>query len=285
MGELRIMNKIRLIACDMDGTLLNDRKEISQENIDAVAELKSRGIYFVIATGRHDSMIKGYMDTLGIEMPVISCNGAMVRDPFSNHLYSSIPLLTDQVFDIIEICKSFNADYHIYGRDVIFGEALTNKMYYYDKRNLILPERDQIQLFVSKDYKPYIEEHTGELFKILIIPPDPEDFDEIKKEIFESTGILPFQSDAALLDVMQKGITKAHALENLSRELKIDRNEIAAMGDYLNDLDMIKYAGTGIAMNNAVPEIKDAAQFVTERTNDQSAVAEAIKRLLEFNDR
>ena len=54
----------------MDGTLLNDRKEISQENVDAVAKLKSRGIYFVIATGRHDSMIKGYLDTLGLEMPV-----------------------------------------------------------------------------------------------------------------------------------------------------------------------------------------------------------------------
>ena len=208
----------------------------------------------------------------------------MVRDPFSNHLYSSIPLLTDQVLEIIKICKSFKADYHIYGRDVIFGEALTNKMYYYDKRNLILPERDKIRLFVSPDYKPYIEEHTGELYKILIIPPDPNDFDEIKEEIFLATGIRGFQSDAALLDVMQKGITKAHALENLSRELRIQRHEIAAMGDYLNDLDMIEFAGMGIAMNNAVPRIKEAAQYVTEKTNDQSGVAEAIERILDLND-
>ncbi|QEN09571.1 HAD family phosphatase [Oceanispirochaeta crateris] len=277
---LAVMKPIKLIACDMDGTLLDDQKRISTDNIEAINKLKARGIYFVIATGRHDSMVKGYLDTLGLEMPVISCNGAMVREPFSNHLFSSIPLQTEQVFEVILACKSLGADYHIYGRDVIYGETLTSRMFYYNERNKTLPERDKIKLFVSKDYRNYVKENTGELYKILIIPSSQNDFIPIKEKIFKATGLHAFQSDAALLDVAQKGITKAHAIQNLCRELKISQEETAAIGDQLNDLDMIEYAGIGIAMNNAVQPIKEAAQNITKKNNNQSGVAEAIHMLL-----
>lgn len=273
---------IKLVACDMDGTLLNKEKLISQQNIDAIGALQSRGIYFVIATGRHDSMITGYLETLGIEMPVISCNGAMVREPFSDRMYSSISLLSEQILDVIEICKTYHADYHIFGRHLIFGEALTNKMSDYDIRNIVNSERDQIKLFVSEDYKSYVEENSGELYKVLIIPTRREDFSEIQKEVFKTTGLDAFQSDASLLDVAQKGITKAHALDNLCKELNIRQNETAAIGDYLNDLEMIQYAGVGVAMKNAVSELKDVAQIITERTNNESGVAEALERLLDL---
>jgi len=276
-------NKIKLIACDMDGTLLNDKKEIPKKNIEAVHRLKDQGITFVIATGRHDSMVKAYMDELGIEMPVISCNGAMVREPFSNHLYSSIPLTKEQVLGIISSCKSFGADYHVYTRDVIYGETMTNRMLYYKNRNTILSERDRINLFVSSDYKSYVDEHRRELFKVLIIPGNPEEFEAITKDIDRTTGLQAFQSDSELLDVTQKGITKAHAIENLCKELKICREETAAIGDQRNDLDMIRYAGTGIAMANAVNEIKEAAQIITAGTNNQGGVAEAIHYIIERN--
>jgi Cof subfamily protein (haloacid dehalogenase superfamily) len=279
-GDHIIMNKIKLIACDMDGTLLDDDKQISRENIEAIAKLKTRGIYFVIATGRHDSMVKSYLDTLGLEMPVISCNGAMVREPFSNHLFSSIPLLSDQVLVIIQACKLHHADYHIYARDVIYGETLTSRMFYYNERNKTLPDRDKIKLLVSRDFKKYVADNTGELYKVLIIPPRQEDFIAIQKEIFKSTGLHAFQSDSELLDVSQKGITKAHAIQVLCNELNIDRSETAAIGDQLNDLDMIEYAGVGVAMKNAVPRVKEAAQIITETTNHQNGVAEALERLM-----
>lgn len=277
-----MIENIKLVACDMDGTLLDKQKLISQENIDAINELRTRGIYFVIATGRHDSMITSYLETLGIKMPVISCNGAMVREPFSDRMYSSIPLLSEQILEVVNICKLFNADYHIFGRHVIYGETLSNKLSDYDIRNLVNSDKNQIKLFVSKDYKSYIEENSGELYKILIVPSRVEDFPEIQKEVFKTTGLNAFQSDASLLDVAQKGITKAHALDNLCKELNINQNETAAIGDYLNDLEMIQYAGVGIAMKNAVSELKEAAQIVTEKTNDESGVAEALKRLLDL---
>jgi Cof subfamily protein (haloacid dehalogenase superfamily) len=274
------MNRIKLIACDMDGTLLNDQKKISRANIEAVHKLKDLDIIFVIATGRHDSMVKSYLDSLGIEMPVISCNGAMVREPFSNHIYSSIPLTNDQTLGIIQVCKMFQADYHIYGRDVIFGETMTSRMLFYRDWNQNLSERDKINLYVSTDYQSYIDENMGEIFKVLIIPQKSDDFRGIEKEIFKSTGLTVSQSDPVLLDVTQKGITKAHAIETLCRELKIDRNETAAIGDHMNDLDMIQYAGIGIGMANGIKEIKDASRFITKKTNNQSGVAEAIEYLI-----
>lgn len=84
-------HRIKLIACDMDGTLLQDDKHISEENRKAVARLKEAGIQFVIATGRHDSMVKTYLDELEIETPVISCNGGMVRDPFPTSSTPQLP--------------------------------------------------------------------------------------------------------------------------------------------------------------------------------------------------
>ncbi len=272
---------IKLVACDMDGTLLDDNKEIPAGNITAVQNLKEKNVHFVIATGRHDSMIKSYLDELGIDMPVISCNGAMIREPRSGRMYSSVPLETEQILKVIRICKELGADYHIYGRDVIYGEALSGKMYYYDLRNRSLSPENRINLFVSEDYEKFVREQEGALYKVLILPAREEDFATVEKAVLRETGLQPSQSDKTLLDVMQKGITKASAIDNLCRELGIRQHETAAIGDHLNDLDMIEYAGTGVAMQNAVASVKEAAQLVTENCNNNGGVAEALEKLIQ----
>ncbi len=274
------MKKIKLIACDMDGTLLNDRKEISPRNLEIIKALRDRGVYFVIATGRHDSMIREYLDQIGGNMPVISCNGALIRDPHTGELFSSDPLETSQILDIIRICKDRGLDYHLYGRDIIYGEALTNKMYFYNERNKTLPPDARIPLLVSEDYEAVINAHEGAIYKVLVFPGEEENFARISRTISSETGLTAFRSDKTLLDIMQKGITKAQGMESLCRKLNIHRSETAAIGDYLNDLDMIEYAGVGVAMNNAVPEVKAAARMITENSNNNSGVAEALEKLV-----
>ncbi len=275
------MTDIKLVACDMDGTLLNDDKEISKENIKAVKRLQDAGIYFVIATGRHDSMIKAYLDILGIEMPVISCNGAMVREPFHDKIFSSTPVEKEKILKIADICHDHEADYHIYCHNTIFGESMTGKMGYYNERNLLLPEREQIKLYMSKDYRNFIMTTSEELYKVLILSDNPDELKAVSDDVIKQTGLVPSQSDRNLIDTMQKGVSKARALNDLITKLGIKVEETAAIGDQLNDLDMINFAGTGIAMANAVPEIKKAASFTTGQTNHESGVAEAIGRLLE----
>lgn len=274
------MKEIKLIACDMDGTLLDSNKSIPQENIEAVRKLKEAGIYFVIATGRHDSMIKPYLDDLHIEMPVISCNGALVREPFHDKMFSSTPISKEQMLTMAEICRQHGADYHIYAHETIFGEQKKNKMLYYYERNKTLPEREQVKLHISENYTDFIMGTEEEFYKILVVTDVPEILKKVDDEIYKQTGIKSSQSDFNLFDIMQKGITKARALKELSEKLGITQEETAAIGDQTNDLDMIKWAGTGVAMANAIPAVKEAAQLVTEKSNGEGGVAEAIKKLL-----
>lgn len=264
----------------MDGTLLNDHKEISKENAAAVKKLKDSGVYFVIATGRHDSMIKAYLDELNIEMPVISCNGALVRNPFSDRMFSSTPIEKEKVLHVAEICRSHGADYHIYCHNTIYGEGLTGKMKYYKERNNTLSERDQIKLFMSKDYKDFIMNTAEELYKVLILSSNPSELETVRKTVASETGLMPAPSDKDLIDTMQSGVTKASAMAELCSKLEIKQEETAAIGDQLNDLDMIEFAGTGIAMANAVDRVKEAASFVTVKSNNESGVADAIEKLL-----
>ena len=274
------MADIKLIACDMDGTLLNSDKQLSEKNIEAVKRLKAAGVLFVIATGRHDSMIKPFLEELHIEMPVISCNGALVREPFHDKLYSVTPIERDTALKVAEICRTRGTDYHIYCHNMIYGESLTGKIKYYYDLNQSLSERDQVEFCIDKDYKNFILNTEEELLKVLILSDNPDELSSIEKEINSETGLTPFLSDNDLLDTMQNGITKAYALEQLINKLGISVEETAAIGDQFNDLDMIRFAGTGIAMANAVPAVKEAASFVTAASNDESGVAEAIEKLL-----
>ena len=264
----------------MDGTLLDQNKKIPEQNIEAVRRLKEEGIYFVIATGRHDSMIKPYLDELEIEMPVISCNGALVREPFHDRRFLSIPIEKEQMLTMVEICRDAGVDYHIYALETIFGETLTNKMVYYDQRNSTLPAREQVLLHISEDYRDFIMGTTEELYKLLVITREPVLLEKVDNAIYESTGIKSAQSDFNLFDVMQKNVSKATALEVLTSKLGISREETAAIGDQTNDMEMLQWAGTGIAMANAIPAVKDISQIVTTRANGEGGVAEAIEILL-----
>ena len=274
------MTDIRLIACDMDGTLLDDSKKIPAENIAAVRRAKEAGIYFVIATGRHDSMIKAYLDELKIEMPVISCNGAMVREPFSGKAFSLHPLSPGRTLDIIEAAKSVGADFHVYCTNTVYGEKASGKIAYYLERNRDLPPREQIRVFTDPDCRRFMEETDEDFYKVLVLSDDPGLLAEAKDRIYKKTGIEAAQSDSNLIDVMESGITKAIALSELCAELGISRGQTAAIGDQMNDLQMIEWAGCGIAMANAEERVKSEADMVTVRTNKDAGVAEAIDRLL-----
>jgi Cof subfamily protein (haloacid dehalogenase superfamily) len=274
------LKSIKLVACDMDGTLLDNNKKIPPANIEAVRKLKEAEIYFVIATGRHDSMVKWYLDDLHIEMPVISCNGALVREPFSGRTFSTSPFSKKHALDILEICRRAGADYHIYCRDSIFGETETNKIKYYTELNRNLPERDRVNLIVDPDYRGFIEGTEEELYKILILSEDLTVLTAIEDMIFERTCIRSSRSDHYLLDVMPHGISKATALKALCGELNISRDETAAIGDQLNDMEMLEFAGTAVAVANAVAEVRDASDIITAKTNVEGGAAEAIDRIL-----
>ncbi len=274
------MSIIKLVACDMDGTLLNSSKHISEGNIAAVKKLEKAGVQFVIATGRHDSMIRHYIDELEIDMPVISCNGAIVRNPVSKQRYGARPLTKEQTESIIEISREYGTDFHIYADNTIYGKSATNKILLYQKLNAGLPEDRRVKMFVDPDYTNFIRNTEEDLFKVLVIPEDLSMMDEIKQKIEAECGVQVTRSDYNLLDIMQSGITKEEGLKTLCGALGIGIEEAAVIGDEFNDLEMFRGAGTSIAVANAIDLIKEAASFVTEADNNHDGVAEAISIIL-----
>jgi Cof subfamily protein (haloacid dehalogenase superfamily) len=272
--------RYKLFVADMDGTLLNDNKELSDKDIQTIKKLQDAGIKFAVATGRHDSMIKSYLKHLDLHVPVISCNGAIVREPFSDQVFLSQALPKEQSLNVIDICKESNAGFHIYGHESIFGEKLNHKMLYYHNLNKTLPSDEQTKLVVVSDCKDIVINEPEPLYKFLILTDESRDLLDIIEHLSELDGLNVTQSMPMLCDVMKTGITKAYALQRLSDSLGIKREEIAAIGDQHNDIDLIEYAGLGIAVANAEDALKEKADVVTIANNNQNAVSEAIERYL-----
>ena len=264
----------------MDGTLLDDNKQISAKNIAMIKKLQDFGIRFAVATGRHDSMIKSYLKHLDLNVPVISCNGAMVREPFGDQELLSIALPKAQSLAVIDICKEKNATFHIYGHESILGEKLSHKMLYYHNLNKTLPSEERTKLVVVPDCKDIVLNGSEPLYKFLILSDTNKDLLDIQDRLDKIEGLTVCQSMPKLLDVMKAGITKAYALQKLAESFGIKRNEIAAIGDQLNDLELLDYAGLGIAVANAEDVLKEKADMVTIANNNEDAVAEAIERFL-----
>ena len=270
----------KLFVADMDGTLLNDDKKLSDKNIQAIKKLQDFGIKFAVATGRHDSMIKSYLKHLDLHVPVISCNGAIVREPFSDQIFLSEALPASQSLQVIEICKERNADFHIYGHESIIGEKLNRKMLYYHNLNQTLPPEEQTKLVKIPDCKDAVLNNSEPLYKFLIISDRNNDLLDIMDDLAKIEGLTVCQSMPKLCDVMKEGVSKAYALQKLSESLGIMRKEIVAIGDQLNDIDLIEYAGLGIAVANAEDALKEKADIVTNSTNNEGAVSEAIENYL-----
>ncbi|MCP4622296.1 MAG: HAD family phosphatase [bacterium] len=270
----------KLFVADMDGTLLNDNKELSDKDIQTIKKLQDFGIKFAVATGRHDSMIKSYLKHLDLHVPVISCNGAIVREPFSDQIFLSQTLPKEQSLQVVDICKESNVGFHIYGHESIFGEKLNHKMLYYHNLNKTLPSDERTKLVVVPDCKDIVINEPEPLYKFLIISEESQDLLDIIEHLSELDGLTVTQSMPMLCDVMKTGITKAYALQRLSESLGIKREGIAAIGDQHNDIDLIEYAGLGIAVANAEDALKAKADIVTTSTNNENAVSEAIENFL-----
>ena len=270
----------KLFVADMDGTLLNDDKKLSDKNIQAIKKLQDFGIKFAVATGRHDSMIKSYLKHLDLHVPVISCNGAIVREPFSDQIFLSEALPQEQSLKVIDICKERNADFHIYGHESIFGEKLNHKMLYYHNLNKSLPSEEQTKLVKVPDCKDAVLNDSEPLYKFLIISDRNKDLLDIMDGLAKIDGLTACQSMPTLCDVMKEGVSKAFALQKLSESLGIMRKEIVAIGDQFNDIDLIEYAGLGIAVANAEDALKKKADIVTISNNNEDAVSEAIESFL-----
>ncbi|MBI9011424.1 MAG: HAD family phosphatase [Clostridiales bacterium] len=266
----------KLAVFDLDGTLLDKHHEISEENLHAIKKLESKGCKIVIATGRPDMLVKEYVKKLDVLEPVISCNGAMIRNPFTKEVVFKKVIGKEDVKDIIELCQKDHRIYMVYTEDAIISTDNYRTQYFIERNQKL--EKDSRANFIIEENASYIAE-TYEVYKILVIEKDADKYLEMYEKFKSFSELTKVQSANGFYDIMPKNTSKKLAIDHLIDHYHIDISEVVAFGDNYNDLEMLKHAGTAITTANGVSAVKEIADFISVDHNE-SGVSHAINTFL-----
>lgn len=268
----------KLIAIDMDGTLLKEDKTITTKTKETLNAARSLGVKIVLTTGRPIQGIKNYLNELqliGEGDYVIALNGALICRCSDYSIISSNETLNGKDLKYIyNKVKELKTYFHAFTKN----EDLVNiesKFSEDEEKRINLKVRKVDFLTEIKDddeiLKAVLEEEKDTLDKVT---------SQIPKELFEEYNVI--RSVDFMIEFMKKGCNKATGIEKLAQYLAIKKEEIIAIGDASNDKEMIEYAGLGVAMGNAEDEIKMLANFIT-KSNEEDGVAYVIDKFI-IND-
>ncbi len=276
---------IKLIAIDLDGTLLDDRKSIPQQNVLIIRRLVEAGYQVVIATGRRYYSAKKLTETLGGHFVILANNGNIVRNTDDDRLIISKFLDSDSYRDLLTEAESYglrgivHVDMYSQGIDMVLEKDDKNKDHLKyitegDSRYLLLPRKELLGLErvlavvypgaskALRDFRTRVDEKYPERYS---------------SHVLENINIAE-----AMYEAMNPGGSKWKTLYEYAQLNGIKREEILAIGDDNNDVEMILNAGIGIAMKNGSQLAKDAADIITERDNDHAGLADALIEALKI---
>ncbi|MDY7432425.1 Cof-type HAD-IIB family hydrolase [Bacillus sp. V26] len=285
---------MKLIAIDLDGTLLNSKHQVSSENENALRQAQRDGIEVVVSTGRAYFDVVSIFEPLGIKTWVISANGAVIHDP-NGRLYHSETIDKKRAYDILSWLESENYYYEVFTDSAIYtpqnGRQLLDVEL--DRVKSANPEADLSVLMQAAEVQysqsgfAYIdtfqelfeEDKQIDFYNILGFSFFKEKLEAGWKRYQEDKDLTLVSSADHNFELSSKKASKGQALERLAKRLNIPMNETVAVGDSLNDRSMLEAAGKGVAMGNAREDIKAIADAVT-LTNDEHGVAHMIRHLL-----
>ena len=265
----------KLVAIDIDGTLMNDRKEITKEVNDAIQAAKAKGVSVVICTGRPIVGVQSIIEELKLndeEDFVITFNGALVQNTYSKDVESQITLAYENLKELYELSLKLDSPFQ-----------------FFDTESLYTPNREISRYTVHEAHINQIPIHylpIDEVPKDMLIPKvmfidEPERLNTIIANIPESLWekYTFVKSTPFFLEILDPSVSKGNAVKQLAEKLSIKQEEVICIGDGENDLSMVEYAGCGVAMANAVSVVKEVAQFHT-LSNNENGVAYAIEKLV-----
>jgi len=262
---------IRLIATDMDDTLLDARSELTDRTLTALKRAMDAGVMVTLSSGRMNEAMMRFAERIGVNAPMILFNGALIYDHRSDKtLYSNL-IPADTAKAVAKMIEEMG----------IYLQIYPGKGYYCHKR-CEHTERYEASIRVpcTELGVPVSEWMEGGMVKMLAID-DPKVIDEAQAKLKAAfpEGVNFMKSKAHYLEIVAEGIDKGRSLKTLGELLGLERDEIMAFGDGQNDSTMVAYAGCGVAMENAVEECKAGAQIIAPR-NTEDGVAQVIERFL-----
>lgn len=266
----------KILALDLDGTLLNPEHKISEKNKKIIHELKEEGTRIILASGREPNSILPFNRELGVKDFVIGFNGGIISDWTGENIIYEKKLDSKIAKDIIERCQQKDICAFVFIKNKIYMDREKKEGYNvfdsYTKSGLnpvdnIYKFMDNNNLWAGIEKILLCEDN-----KILSL------FKNEVENIFSSKISLGF-SLPYFLEIWNPGANKGSAIKIISEKLNIDRKDIMAIGDGENDISMIKFAGLGVAMGNALESVKKEADFIT-LSNREDGVEYVIKKYL-----
>jgi len=284
---------IKLIASDMDGTLLNSDHKIPKENIELIKFVQKNGIQFVVATGRAYYEALPALNDESIKCDVISFNGGIIYDKNGN-IINITPMKLKDLYYTIEILKSLEISYQLYTKNTIYTNSIETDITAYidlirangeepneqhlrqEARNRLalghITEVDNIELYLNQENNPAI--------KVIGISNDLEKLKHATELLSGNDNISVTSSGANNVEIMDRKATKGEALKIVAEIHDINLKNAIAIGDNLNDQAMLDIVEYSIAMKNGNKELKKTAKFITEKTNSEGGVADSVMKLL-----
>lgn len=260
----------RLAALDLDGTLLTDDHVVTDRSCETLQELSGQGVVVVLISGRMHRAIQPISDQIGLENPIISYNGGMVKHPRTEEMIHHTPIPAAEAMALVEYGDQKGLHLNFCLNDQLFIKE-------YNQWGELYENRTGVPATALGD----LRELDGEEPTKMQILDTPEKIDllltECKAEFAERLYVT--RTQAEYIEFMNPQVSKGRALQALADQLEIPNNQIVAFGDGYNDESMMKIAGFCVAMGNSVDEIKAIADYTTE-TNQNDGVALAVEQLL-----
>ncbi|MBC8589526.1 Cof-type HAD-IIB family hydrolase [Paratissierella segnis] len=266
----------KLIAIDMDGTLLNSKNEISENNMKAIREATEKGIHIVLSTGRILSSAEFYADSMNLSSYILASNGAVISDGEKNIIYR-VPINKGSVKEVMRLGRKHNVYYHFYDETKFYTNNYIDEIYEFYNPRFQKQAGQKIGLIVFKDDEEILEREDINAYKFLFLDDDREKLNGLKQELLNTKGINVSTSWFNNVEVMSDQVSKGLSLKYLCNMLNINRENTIAIGDNENDLSMIEFAGLGVAMGNGEDIVKKNADIITD-TNDNDGVSKIIEQ-------
>jgi len=276
--------KYKMVACDIDGTLLNSKHQLSQRTKDVIKQAKDKGVLVTLATGRDFTSAQHVAKSLEIDMPIITNDGSFLIHPSDSKVFYESRIERSAACTVVDMLNQYKMSY------IIQDEPHS----YRNNRMMFLKMLGSMDIFRIMAFRKHMSHHKIlknqamfegvsankiKPFKICVFDENVKALDEITKRIeSEFKGTLRISNSGFNgIEIVQTGFSKARGLDVLCNQFNVAPSEVMAIGDSYNDLEMVGFAGLGIAMGNANAALMERAQFVT-LSNDSDGVAYALEQ-------
>lgn len=279
---------IKLVASDLDGTIIDKNNNISTKNFEAINQINKKNIHFAICTGKAYSVSKKICDKFNASFGIFG-NGTQIIDLKTGKELLRKTILKKDLLFIVTFAKRYNYHIHLYTDTEIISE----KLEYMDLRNFKLKNQnstDVLDFKIVPDILSYIEKNNLEAFSA-VISSATSSLTQFKNILSINTNIEAtfinkrgkyrdkiINKDYEYLNITPNNINKNEALNFLSNYLHIPKQNMLAIGDNVNDLEMVKNTGIGVAVKESYDDLKSVASYITKSSVSDGAFAEAINK-------